>query len=321
MNDNCILFAGNSSQKLGQLIAHTDFGIRLGKIEHTQFPSGEWYCELQENVRGADVFLINSISKPANDSLCQLGIMADACRRSSAGRLTAVIPYYGYARQDRKDRPRVPISAKWVLDVLEASGFDRVVTMDMHAPQIAGFTNLPFDHLQFRPVLLDTVKTLRIEVVVAPDVGAVKRSEEYANKLKVDMAIISKKRKDATTVKATQFIGDVKGKRVLIVDDLTESVGTLVEASENCKDNGAVWVSAAVTHGCFTDIGRERLVNALEKKIIDKFFYSNTVDALDLSKEIPSTLHPQLTELDVAPLFGKAIYSIHNNESISSLFV
>lgn len=193
--------------------------------------------------------------------------------------------------------------------------------MDMHAPQIAGFTNLPFDHLQFRPILLDAVKGLGIGAVIAPDVGAVKRSEEIANKLDVDLAIISKKRKSATEVEASQFIGDVNDKTVLIVDDLTESVGTLAKAGETAKKNGAKQVIAAVTHGCFTTVGKERLIKALESKSIDRFFYSNTVDALDVKKDIPWGLEGYLTELDVAPLFGKAIYSIHNNESISSLFV
>jgi len=307
-----ILFCGESSANLGSLMTPHLFG-KTGKVDHYKFPSGEWYCQLKDNVRGADVFLLNSITKPANESLMQLCIMSDAARRASAGRITAVIPYMGYSRQDRKDKSRVPISAKLVMDILAASGINRVVTMDLHAPQIAGFTNLPFDHLQFRPTLMDTLP--KIDVVVAPDVGGMKRAEEYANKLDVDLAIITKKRKNDITVEATQFIGEVDGKNVLVVDDLTESAGTLITAAGTCKKRGAKEVFCAVTHGCFTDIGVARLQDAFQTGTIDHFFVSNTV-------ETNTQFSPQfVTVVDVAPVFAKAVNSIHNNESVSSLFV
>jgi ribose-phosphate pyrophosphokinase len=332
MND-CILFSGNASKELGYHIVNNSGGdIELGQVEHTQFPSGEWYCQFKQNIRGADVYLLNSITKPANDNLMQLLIMADAARRASAGRMTAVIPYMGYSRQDRKDKSRVPISAKLVMDILQAAGFDRIVTMDLHAPQVAGFTNLPFDHLQFRPSLLEALKDKHIDIVVAPDMGAVKKSEEYARKMNLDLAIISKKRTDSSNVKATHFIGDVKDKNVLIVDDLTESAGTLVEASTQCKNNGAKSVVCSITHGCFTSEGYNRMIQAFEENIINHLFVSNTVDGnKDWYKSgglyghgrgvtIPN-FKDRVTYVDVSSIFAKAIISIHENESVSSLFI
>lgn len=320
MDTRCVLFAGESSKTFGANICRCHSQIALGRISHDTFPSGELYCQLQDNVRGADVFLLNSIVKPANDNLMQLCIMSDAARRASAGRITAVIPYMGYSRQDRKDKSRVPISAKLVLDILTASGVNRFVIMDLHAPQIQGFTNLPFDHLQFLPALTEALSVCKVKVdtVVAPDVGAVKKAEEYSRKLNVDFCIISKKRTNATTVKAREFIGNVEGKVVLIVDDLAESAGTLVEAAIMCKNNGASTVYTAVTHGCFTEIGIKRLIDAFSAKLIDSMFVSNTV-------AIPFVDVPEwggkLITVDVSPVFAKAIYSIHANESVSSLFV
>ena len=330
--NNCFLFCGNASKELGKQIIHHGTGTILpGAVDHVQFPSGEWYCQFKENIRGADVFLLNSIAKPANDNLMQLLIMADAARRASAGRITAVIPYFGYSRQDRKDKSRVPISAKLVMDIIAASGIDRVVTMDLHSPQIAGFTNLPFDHLQFLPSLVEALKDKRIEVVVSPDVGAVKRSEEYARKMDLDLAIISKKRKNTMTVEAMHFIGDVDDKTVLIIDDLSESGGTLVEAANQCRKNGAKQIFCATTHGCFTEAGNTRLVDAFRDKVIDHLFVSNTVEnKMDMKLADANNLDlkglfliytDHVTYVDVAPSFAKAIKSIHNNESVSSLFV
>ena len=270
------------------------------------------YCQLKENVRGADVFLLQSIVRPANDNLMQLLVMADAARRASAGRITAVIPYFGYSRQDRKDKSRVPISAKLVMDLLEASGIDRIVTMDLHAPQIQGFTNLPVDHLYFRPALINALNEEKIGVVCAPDIGAVKRAEEYARKMNVDLAFISKKRKSDSEVEATQFVGDVKDKNVLLVDDLTESAGTLIAAAKVCRDNGASNIYCAVTHNCLNVVGIERLQKALKDGLINKFYAST------------STGFPPyfglINVVDVAPLLGEAILSIHYNKSLSALF-
>jgi ribose-phosphate pyrophosphokinase len=307
-----VLFAANANQKLAKGIAD-NLGLPLGDIYHHQFPSGEWYCQLKENVRGTDVFLIQSVIYPANDNLMQLLIMADACRRASAGRITAVIPYLGYSRQDRKDKSRVPISAKLVMDIIAAAGINRVVTMDLHAPQIAGFTNLPFDHLHFRPALIEALKNKTVDVVVAPDIGAVKRAEEYARKMNADLAFISKKRTNDTTVEATQFVGDVNGRSVLIVDDITESAGTLVAAAEICRSHKAFEVYCAVTHNCLSKLGHERLEKARNDKLIDMFLCSNSTDWAETSDGVVSVV-------DASMLFAKAIQGITNNQSISSLF-
>lgn len=311
---SCVLFAGNASQQLAQSIVKCDPTIKMGDIYHHQFPSGEWYCQLKENVRGADVFLIQAVCEPANDNLMQLLIMADAARRASADRITAVIPYMGYSRQDRKDKPRVPISAKMVMDILAAAGIQRVITMDLHAQQIQGFTNLPFDHLYFQPSLLKTIESLNIGVVVAPDIGSIKKSVEFATKANMQFAFIVKRRIDDTKVEVDQFVGDVKGKNVLVLDDLTESAGTIIEASKCCKDNGAARVYAAVTHGCISRIGAVRLENALRSGIITQFFCSDTVTENTISKCSDGTI------ISVADVFAKAIHGTHFNESITSLF-
>jgi ribose-phosphate pyrophosphokinase len=258
----------------------------------------------------------------------QLLVMADAARRASADRITAVVPYFGYARQDRKDKSRVPISAKLVLDLFEASGIDRVVTMDLHSPQVGGFTNLPFDHLTFEPVLIEYIKSLQLEakdiIIMAPDVGAVKRAEKYASYLKCDFGFISKKRVGDDKVELQSISGDVSGKTVFIIDDLTESCGTLIQAADACKKNGATKVVCAVTHGCFTDTGMERLSNAMprpnvieQNASIDEFVHSSTVNHWWKLAYKPANIK----SLDVSNLFAKAINSIHNNESVSELFV
>jgi ribose-phosphate pyrophosphokinase len=316
------IFSGKSNLPLAERIAE-NLSIKLGNIYHHNFPSGETYCQFQENIRGCDVFLIQGITYPANENLMQLLVMADAAKRASAERITAVIPYFGYARQDRKDRSRVPITAKLVLDLIEASGIDRVVTMDLHSPQVGGFTNLPFDHLTFEPVLVNFIRSqyhslaLRDSVVLmAPDVGAVKRIEKYASILKCDFGFISKKRLSDDKVELQSIVGDVKGKYVIIIDDLTESCGTLIQAAEACKNNGALNVIASVTHGCITDTGITRLESAFAKNIVDKAVISNTANITKYKK-----FEDHLITLDVSTVFSKAINNIHNNESVSELFV
>jgi ribose-phosphate pyrophosphokinase len=319
---NLKLFSGTSNIPLAEKIAENLF-TKLGDIYHHRFPSGETYCQFKENIRGSDIFLIQGITNPANENLMELLVMADAARRASAERITAVIPYFGYARQDRKDKSRVPISAKLVLDIIETAGIDRVVTMDLHSPQVGGFTNLPFDHLTFEPVLANYIRNkynslaLRDNVVLmAPDVGAVKRIEKYASLLKCDFGFISKKRLNDEKVELQSIVGDVKDKHVIVIDDLTESCGTLIQAAEACKTNGAKHVVTVVTHGCITDTGVNRLENALVNKTIDEFVYSNTANIGKNTK-----LADRITELDVSMVFAKAINNIHNNESVSELFV
>lgn len=321
------IFSGTANELLADSICK-NLGIPLGKINHKTFASGELYCHFLENIRGSDVFLINPISFPANDNLMQLLLMADAARRASAGKITAVIPYFGYGRQDRKDKSRVPISAKLVMDLINASGFDRVVTMDLHAAQVGGFTNLPFDHLSFKPSLINTIRDNKIDIdmIVAPDIGAVKRTQDYAKSLKKNMVIIAKERLNDTEVEVTNFIGNVKNKKVLIVDDLTESVGTLTEAAKACAEKGATEINVAVTHGCFSAKGIVTLKEGIEIGLFTRFFYSNTVstkhyeDSLDEHEEsIFNDL--SMVCVDVSSVFATAISRIHNNESVSELFV
>ncbi len=324
---NLKVFSGSDDIFAQKVCSH--LSIPLGSILHHQFPSDEFYCQYKENIRGSDVFLIQSLSKPVNENLMQLLIMADAARRASAGRITAVIPYLGYSRQDRKDKSRTPISAKLVLDVIQSAGINRVITMDLHAPQIAGFTNLPFDHLSFSPILtkaiLEAVPTQdvlqkRSLVVVAPDVGAVKRAESFAKRLGYPIAIITKNRLSDTEVDHTAFIGDVKGKDVIIIDDLTESCSTLIGAAKVCKEHGASNVIVAVTHACITDTGLFRLADAFKDKTIDKFFYSNTVNFTWKNTVNFLNQGETMKEVCVSGVFARAIRCVHENESISELF-
>ncbi len=326
MNDIKI-FSGTSNIDLADKICKR-LNIELGEIYHHTFPSGESYIQFKENIRGKDVFLIQSPgSGNTNDYLMQLLIMGDSARRASAGRITAVLPMAFYSRQDRKDKSRTPISAKLVMDLFKASGFNRVVTMDLHSPQVGGFTNLPFDHLSFKPSLIDALKENKvdIDVVVSPDIGAVKRTTEYADSLKKDLAIIAKKRLSDTSVSVKQFIGDVKDKNVLIIDDLTESVGTLVEASKACKEQGAKEINVAVTHGCFSGVGILKLKEALKSNLFNRFFHSNTI-SLDWYRIGVATPEEDvfnsknIISVDVSPVFAIAIERIHNNESVSELF-
>lgn len=318
--NNLKIFSGTSNVPLADKIT-ANLNKTVGKIYHHKFPSGETFCQFKENIRGCDVFLIQGITNPANENLMQLLVMADAARRASAERITAVVPYFGYARQDRKDKSRVPITARLVLDLMETSGIDRVVTMDLHSPQVGGFTNLPFDHLTFEPVLIEYIKkkyhslALRDRVVLmAPDVGAVKRIEHYSSLLKSDFGFISKKRIGDDRVELQNIVGDIKNKHVIIVDDLTESLGTMIQAAKECKNQGAVKVICAVTHGCLTEVGFTRLKEA---DCIDEFIHSNTNDTWPNMRFKPSNV----TELDVSSIFAKAIRNIHLNESVSELFL
>lgn len=320
------IFSGSSNLSLVEKIA-ANLKVPVGDVFLKEFPSGERYCQFKENIRGEHVFLVQSTSAPANDNLMELLVMCDAARRASAEKITAVIPYFGYSRQERKDKPRVPISAKLVMDMIGCAGATRIVTLDLHAPQIQGFTNLPVDQLSFKPALLSALRKEKIDCVVAPDIGAVKRAEEYASAFKVDLVVISKKRKSETDVELQHFIGDVKGRNVLIVDDLTESGGTLVQAAKACKKQKANKVYCGITHGCFSNgaLTHGDLANALvgwdERNqdsiapYINKLFVSNSIH---FSRYVQMT--GKVIPVDMSPWFAKAIKHIHNNESVSELF-
>ena len=327
--NNMKIFSGESNSPLVAKVCQL-LGVPVGKITLKTFPSGERYCQFEENIRGTDLFLVQSLSSPVNDYLMELLVMCDAARRASAGRITAVIPYFGYARQDRKDKSRVPISARLVMDLLKASGVNRILTMDLHSPQTVGFTNLPCDQLCFKPALVNVVREIGIDAVVSPDIGAVKRADEYASALKTELVIISKKRNNATSVEVKHFIGDVNGKKVLILDDLTESAGTLIEAANACKEQGASEVYCAISHGCFTVVGIKRMIGAFKAGLIKKLFVSNSVkiagrwvdmnEREDFYGSVKDYAYYHIQTVDVAPLFATAIKNIHNNESVSELF-
>lgn len=327
------IFSGSSNRDLTNRICNHLYRYlpngdgKPGDIYLHAFPSGERYCQFKENVRGEHVFIVQSTSNPANDNLMELLVMCDAARRASAEKITAVIPYFGYSRQERKDKPRVPISTKLVMDMIACAGATRIVTLDLHAPQIQGFTNLPVDQLSFRPALLESIKSEKIQCIVAPDIGAVKRAEEYASAMNVDLVIISKKRKGDSDVELQHFIGSVRGKNVLIVDDMTESGGTLVQAAKACKKKGAKRVCCGITHGCFTKdaLSNSKLESALTgfdsdlgeyfKPDIDKLFVSNSID---FKRHARTT--DKVVTVDMSPWFAWAINNIAHNRSVTELF-
>lgn len=309
MNPYC-LFSGTSHPQFAQEIADY-LGIPLGKVHFEPFPDGEINVQVLDNVRGRDVFVIQSIAKDPNNYLMELLILIDALKRASAKSIAAVIPYFGYARQDRKDKPRVPITAKLVADLLETAGVTRVLTMDLHAGQIQGFFNIPVDNLFARPFLAEAIQNLRIEnlVVMAPDLGAIKKARAFANHLKADFALIDKRRVSTEVVEAYAIIGQVDGRDVVIVDDLCSTGGTLITAAEACLNAGAKRLFAAFTHGVLVGNAIEKF----EKSPIEKIIMSNTIPI-----HLPS--NSKFLEVSVAPLFGEAIRCIIAAESISSIF-
>ncbi len=283
----------------------------LGKCTVSSFPDGETFVKIEENVRGEDVYLVQSTCPPTNHNLMEMFIMIDALRRASASRITAVIPFYGYARQDRKDQPRVPITAKLVANLLVAAGAKRVLTMDLHAQQIQGFFDIPVDHLYAAPVIYEYLKKKDIPnlVVVSPDVGGLKMAYAYSQFLETELAIVAKRRKSASEVESMGIIGEIDGQNVLMVDDLTETAGTLTQAAALLRKSGAKQVYACVSHAFLNDTGIERL----RKSNIDELITTDTVlrPAIDGVK---------ITTLSVAGLLGEAIKRIHSNSSVTSLF-
>ncbi len=303
------VFAGTSNVPLAEKICE-EIGMPLGKALIKSFPDGEIFVQIQENVRGADVFIIQSTSAPANQNIMELLIMIDAARRASAARITVVIPFYGYARQDRKDKSRVPITAKLVANILVAAGANRVLAVDLHAPQIQGFFDIPVDMLFASPVIYQYLKDKVGDqlCVCSPDVGGTKLATMYADLFGCPLALIAKRRVSDTTVQSFNLVGDVKGCDVLVVDDMTESGGTLLSAAELLLENGARSVRAAVSHGALNHIGYERL----NKCVIEELITTNTID-FD-PQDLP------ITVVNIAPMLAKAIKRIHSNESVTGLF-
>ena len=304
------VFSGSANRELAQRICDA-IGVPLGDATISSFPDGETYVKIEENIRGRDVFIIQPTCPPTNQHLMELLIMVDAARRASADRITAVIPFFGYARQDRKDQPRVPITAKLVANLLHAAGVSRVLTMDLHAQQVQGFFDIPVDHLYSMPVLLKYLRTrlTRKTVVVSPDVGGLKMASAYSQALGANLAIVAKQRKSATETKALYVIGEVEGCDVLLVDDLTETGGTLTSAATILKERGALEIYAGVAHAVLVDAAIPRLQNSqIEELITTNSTPVRTVEGFKTSV------------LCVSELLGEGMKRIHNDESVSSLF-
>jgi ribose-phosphate pyrophosphokinase len=311
MDNEMKIFSGNSNPALAAEIAES-LNVSLGRAEVGKFPEGECKVKISDNIRGADVFILQSTCPPVNDNLVELLVMIDAARRASARRITAVIPYFGYARQDRKDQPRVPITAKLVANLITEAGADRVLTMDLHAQQIQGFFDIPLDHLMALPVLVEHFKALKIAdlAICTADVGGIKGAWKFAERLNAPLAIVDKKRSGDNQVQALALIGEVAGKNIVIPDDMIATGGTLVNAAKFLRENGAKDLYACGTHGVLSGDAVERLKTAGFKQVV----MTNTIPLA------PEKQQPNYRQLSIARLFGEAIQRIHKETSVSSLF-
>lgn len=311
--DKLKIFAGRANPKLAEKICHY-LDIPLGRGATELFPDGELIVRVEEDVRGRDCYVVQPTSHPVNAHLMELMIWIDTLKRASAARVTAVIPYFGYARQDRKDEGRTPITAKLVANLLERSGADRIVAVDLHAAQVQGFFDIPVDHLNAGPVIVKWFKSLKLDnrVFVSPDVGNVKRAQALANMLGGEICIIDKRRKSGSKVEAVNIIGDVKDKNVIMVDDMITTAGTVTEAAKLLHDRGAKEIYMSATHGVFAPPAIERLMaaNFTKLAITDTIAIGNRLDGLKDKIEV----------LSVAGLLGEAIHRIHHNASISAMF-
>lgn len=306
-----LVFSGTSNPVLSQKIAES-MGVELGNIHLGRFKDGEVSCQILENVRGADAFIVQSTCYPVNDHLMELLVILDAFKRASASRVTAVIPYFGYARQDRKDKPRVPISAKLVADLLLTAGASRVLTVDLHANQIQGFFDIPVDHLYASQVLLEHIRRLdRNFVVVSPDAGGVERARAVAKRLDASLAIVDKRREKANVSKVMHIIGEVNNRDCIIIDDIIDTAGTLTLTAQALRDAGANSVFAACSHPVLSDPAAERI----EKSVLEKVFLT---DSIPLREDLP--YRSKLEVVSIAGLLGEAITRIHEESSISTLF-
>jgi ribose-phosphate pyrophosphokinase len=304
------LFSGNANRPLADEIAQY-LHVPVSDADVTRFSDGEVFVQVNENVRGADVFVVQPTCPPVNDSLMELLIMIDALKRASAHRITAVLPYYGYARQDRKVQPRVPITAKLVADLLEAAGVDRVLALDLHAGQIQGFFNIPVDHLFAAPVIIDYLgkKELRDPVIVSPDAGGVERARAIAKRLKAGLAIIDKRREGPNVAVVMHLIGEVEGKDVVVIDDMIDTAGTLVQAVSALEREGARRILACGVHPVLSGPALDRIKSSPLEEVV-------VTNSIPVAKR-----GAQIMVLSVAPLLGEAIRRIHDEESVSTLFV
>lgn len=311
MFDKLAVFCGNANPNLAKDICKY-LRLKLGQAEISRFSEGEIRVKINENVRGKDVFLIQPTCPPSNENMMELLIMIDALKRASASRITAVLPYYGYARQDRKDQPRVPITAKLVADLITVAGASRLLTIDLHAGQIQGFFDIPVDHLYAINTFVEYFQKLRLEnlVVVSPDVGGIKMARAYAKRFHTNLAIIDKRRINTTQTEVMNIMGEVKGKNAIIIDDLVATAGSLVEATQALKNQGAEDIYAAITHPVLSGPALERI----EKSALKHIAVCDTIPVED------GKIHPKIKVLTVAPLLGEAIKRIHNEESVSCLF-
>lgn len=307
------IFSGRAHPALTAEICEY-LNLAAGKVTAYNFSDGEIFCQIEENVRGSDVFVVQPTCQPVNENLVELLVMLDAFKRSSASRVTAVVPYYGYARQDKKDQPRVPITSKLVADLLSRAGADRLLTMDLHAAQIQGFFDIPVDHLFAAPVVLDAIRELDVPnlMIVSPDAGGVERARAIAKRLNAGLAIVDKRRVSPNEAEVLHVIGDVSGRDVLILDDIIDTAGTLIKTVEALRSHGARQVFAVGVHGVLSGPALERLENS----DIQGVMVTNTTP-LEEKLEQCSKIQP----LSVAPLLGEAIRRIHENSSVSSLFV
>ena len=312
MQNTLKIFSGRSNLTLAQGIVDV-LGMDLGDVTIRTFADGELWVKYEENIRGQDVFIIQSTNEPA-DNLIELFLLLDAAVRASAQRVTAVIPYFGYGRQDRKDQPRVPISSRVMVDIITTTGADRIISMDLHSTQIQGFASIPFDHLYSRMVLMDTLRKLDFNpdncTVLAPDVGSAAMGQSYARSLGVHFALIDKRRYAPNKAEVSHLIGDLEGKDVLIIDDMIDTAGTTVSAAQAAMDKGSNSVIAAATHGVLSDPAIDRLKEAPIKELI-------ITDTISVKKEKQL---PNMKIVSVANVFAEAIKRIHNGESVSALF-
>jgi ribose-phosphate pyrophosphokinase len=312
-HDRLLLFAGNANPDLAKEIA-SHLGMQVGGSKVKQFADGEIYLQILENVRGADVFVIQPTCTPVERNLMELLLMLDALKRASAGRITAVLPYYGYARQDRKDKPRVPISARLVAALLETAGADRLLTLDLHAAQIQGFFDIPVDHLFASPVMIEYFKAQHVPgmTVVSPDAGGVERARAFAKRLNAPLAIIDKRREEANVAEVMNVVGEVRGRHCLLVDDLIDTAGTLVKGAEALMEKGAVSVSACATHAVLSGPAVQRIEESRLKEVV----VTNSIPLSEAGKK-----SSRIKSLSIAHLMADAIRSIHEETSVSVLFI